>query len=220
MEDLIHLLKNYLSILVPPMRLEKIPDSNLISLNFKEYVMSAELINFGFSFNEASKDIVKADLTLVRERCKEFLMELCNQIQYLLPSNIDILQKISFLTPENATAQIKRPNITSLATSFRSICEDVDATISEWNTLHRSEWQNTEQPESYWLEVARNKNALGEARFSHIAKLATSLLSLSFSNATVERAFSIANIVKNKIRNRLAISSTDAIMRVRFYLQE
>ena len=82
------------------------------------------------------------------------------------------------------------------------------------------EWTNTEDPESYWIEVTQQKNALGEARFENISKLAIGLLSLPFSNATVERAFSLVNVIKNKIRNRLAIHSTDAILRVRFHLMD
>lgn len=218
MEDLVHLLRNCLSIIIPPMRLGKIPDRELISFDFEDYVMSEQFINFGYTFNEVSVGLGKTDVTHVRERCKDFIRELCKQIRYRLPSNIDILQKISFFTPENATAQVSQPDITILVSSFKTICKDCDATISEWNALHRIKWENTEDPESYWIEVAQNKNALGEARFGHISKLALALLSLPFSNATVERAFSIANVVKNKLRNRLTISSTDCIMRVRFHL--
>lgn len=222
MEDLLHLFRNYLSILIPPMRLEKVLDKDIISFKFQDYIMSADVINFGFSFTQAQVEIAveKKDISVVRERCRNFLIELCQQIQCRLPSNIEILQKICFLTPENATSQVRRPDITSLASSFKSIIcdDDVDSTVNEWNALHRIEWQHVEDPESFWIEVAENKNALDESRFSHIAKLALALLTLPFSNAAVERAFSLANIIKDKLRNRLAVSSADAIMRVRFYL--
>ena len=41
---------------------------------------------------------------------------------------------------------------------------------------------------------------------------------LAYSTATVERCFSVVNYVKNKHRNRLAMSTLDAIVRVRSYL--
>lgn len=218
MDDLLQLLKRYLSILIPPIRLEKIGNNELINLNFKDYVMSVDFQNFGYSFNEASVGMDKAELTNIRQRCSSFLIELCNQIQYRLPANIDILEKINFLTPENATSQVRKPDITALASNFKSICEDVDSTINEWNCLHRIEWTELEDSEAFWIEVSHNKNAVGETRFGNITKLAIALLSLPFSNAAVERAFSVVNIIKDKLRNRLSIISTEAILRVRFHL--
>lgn len=64
-----------------------------------------------------------------------------------------------------------------------------------------------------------HENARGEPRFKHISSLAVSLLSLPFSNASVERAFSIANVVKDKFRNRMAIETLDAILRIRFLIK-
>lgn len=218
MENLMCLLRNYLKMLIPPMRLEKVLHKDIISFNFEDYVMGADIINMGYSFSEAQVGVEKNKITIVRERCRNFLMELCRQIQCRLLSNVDILEKICLLSPENATAQFRRLDITILASNFKSVCEDVDSTVSEWDALHRIEWQHSEDPELFWIEVAENKNALGENRFSHIAKLALALLSLPFSNAAVERAFSLTNLIKDKLRNRLAISNADAIMRLRFHL--
>lgn len=84
-------------------------------------------------------------------------MELCRrQIQCRLPSNVDILKKICLLSPENATAQVRRPDITILASNLKSVCEDVDSTVSEWDALHRIEWQHSEDPDSFWIEVSEN----------------------------------------------------------------
>ncbi|CAH1113871.1 unnamed protein product [Psylliodes chrysocephalus] len=106
-----------------------------------------------------------------------------------------------------------------MSTSFKSLInEDVDATVSEWNALHRVEWEHPETAESFWVEVSENKNALDANRFERISKLALALLPLPFSNATVKRAFSLANLIKEKLRNRLAISSAESIIRLRFHL--
>jgi hypothetical protein len=45
------------------------------------------------------------------------------------------------------------------------------------------------------------------------------LLASPVSNATVERAFSIYNTVKNKIRNRLSLEMTQAVLMTRYYLK-
>ncbi|CAH1101933.1 unnamed protein product [Psylliodes chrysocephalus] len=181
MEGLLHLLRNYLSILIPPMHLEKVLDKDIFSFNFKDYVMSATIINFGYSFHEAQVGIERNDVSCVQERCRHFLIELCYQIQSRLPFNIEVLEKINLLTPENATSQVRRPDITTLTTSFKSLInEDVDATVSEWN---RVEWEHPETAESFWVEVSENKNTLDENWFERISKLALALLSLPFSNA-------------------------------------
>jgi len=41
------------------------------------------------------------------------------------------------------------------------------------------------------------------------------LLSLPFSNAAVERAFSIVNVVKDKLRNKMSVKMLEAILHVR-----
>ncbi|TGZ35073.1 Uncharacterized protein DBV15_08978 [Temnothorax longispinosus] len=46
------------------------------------------------------------------------------------------------------------------------------------------------------------------------------MLCLPFSNAVVERAFSIMNVIKNKLRNRMAVKTADAIMRIRFNMPQ
>lgn len=62
------------------------------------------------------------------------------------------------------------------------------------------------------------QNAGHEAKFGYISKLAIFLLSLPFSNASVERAFSIVGIIKDKLCNKMSINTADAIMRLRFLL--
>ncbi|CAH1109797.1 unnamed protein product [Psylliodes chrysocephalus] len=101
------------------MRLEKVLAKDIFSFNFKDYVMSATIINFGYSFHEAQVGIERNDVSCVQERCRHFLIELCYHIQSRLPSNIEVLEKINLLTPENATSQVKRPNITTLAAIFQ-----------------------------------------------------------------------------------------------------
>lgn len=62
------------------------------------------------------------------------------------------------------------------------------------------------------------KDAGETKRFENISKLVLALLSLPFSNASVECAFSIMNIVKDKLRNKMSIAMVQAIMHVRLTL--
>jgi len=64
-----------------------------------------------------------------------------------------------------------------------------------------------------------DKDSAGNYRFRNVGRLALSLLSLPISNATVERAFSVYNVIKNQIRNKLSLDIMQAIMMVRYYLK-
>lgn len=63
--------------------------------------------------------------------------------------------------------------------------------------------------------MLRFKNAGGDLAFENIARFALHVLSLPFSNAAVERVFSIMNAVKTKPRNRMQKDMLVAIMRIR-----
>lgn len=213
------LLINYLSILIPPAQLEKADKNNLSNYDFEKNIMDASFMNFGYSFNEKSEGIRDHELKDVKQRCKQFLIEICKQIQRRLPNNLKTLENCKLLSPKNATSQIK-PDITNLAKSFKTLCIDVDSTIQEWNALHRTTWNSTQHTEEFWVEVYNFKNAVGDRTFCHVSKLALGIMSLPFSNAVVERAFSQVAIIKDKLRNRLAINTAESILRVRYTMMD
>lgn len=218
LKDLNDLLYNYLKMLIPPVRLDKISKNDMSKFNFNDYTMSAQYIDFGYSFNAISQNIDNKEVVIVKNTCRDFLVKICSEIQKRIPDNIAVLETISFLSPEKATSQLK-PNLTSIAKAFKNVCGNVDFAIQEWEMIHRNEWANLDDPIAFWTEVSHFKNAINEPVYGHISRLALAVLSLPFSNAAVERAFSIANIIKDKLRNRMSIETADAIMRVRFSLK-
>ncbi|KYN12087.1 hypothetical protein ALC57_15754, partial [Trachymyrmex cornetzi] len=54
----------------------------------------------------------------------------------------------------------------------------------------------------------------GNKKFGNISKLVLGLLTLPFSNASVERTFSIVNIIKDKLRNKMSIKMVEAILHI------
>lgn len=108
-----------------------------------------------------------------------------------------------------------------LAKHFTNITVDVDQVENEWQSLHFVHWSkdcliNTVK---FWSEVSWATDASNNPRYGNISKLALSLLSLPFSNATVERLFSSMNVVHSKLRNRLHVRSTEAIQQIRYGLR-
>jgi hypothetical protein len=53
--------------------------------------------------------------------------------------------------------------------------------------------------------------------FPNISNFALKFLSIPFSNAVVERVFSVLNLVKCKIRNKMKIDTLDSILRIRIH---
>lgn len=159
------------------------------------------------------------EVKIIKERCRDFLICLCEQLQSRIPDNITLLEKINLLSPELATSQMK-PKITDLVAAFKNICKNVDSTVDEWNLLHIKQWSQLSTPEEFWAEVFEYQNSAGQQQFGNIARFSLAMLCLSFSNAVVERAFSIINIIKNKLRNRMAIITADAILRLRFNMPQ
>ena len=60
--------------------------------------------------------------------------------------------------------------------------------------------------------------ANGEKEYQHVSDLAMAILSKPVSNASVERLFSVMNVVKCKQRNAMGIGMLEVILTVRSYL--
>lgn len=217
LNDLNDLFFSTLQKIVVPQQLERVAERDLCEFPFKNFLMPVECVQFGYYFNELSSKCNAPILTDIKQRCRDFYIKLAEEFQKRVPNNVAILQKISLFTPENASRQFKA-DITDIASFFSKVCEDVEETNNRWMVLHRLEIKENSSND-YWSQVMEKTDAAGIGKFRNIAKLAVSLLSLPFSNASVERAFSIVNILKDKLRNRLNIETVDALMRIRFLIK-
>lgn len=217
-EDVNNLIYSNLQMLVIPTKLQRVSRYELASFDFKQNLMSLECINFGYEFNNLSANIRPEVLMDIKGRCSDFLIVLCSELQKRIPENIKILEKISTFSPESASSIVK-PDITEIASQFKnSVCPDIDAVTREWNLLHSAQVKNNESTERFWADVYSINDASGSKRFENISKLVLALLSLPFSNASVERAFSIVSIVKDKLRNKMSVAMLQAIMHIRLTL--
>lgn len=220
LEDLFLLYKNLLRRLVVPSQLEKLVDSELVEFNFKEHLMHTASIYFGYDFQNISQELEANDLSDVRERCKNFLCCLAEQIQKRLPDNLSILKTAADLHPKVATSQVK-PDIKPILNHIQRthIYGNKNDIESEWHQLSNKTWTSTTTSADFYFEVFNDCDAAGCKRFENISKFGLAFVTVPISNASVERAFSIYNIVKNKLRNRLSIEMLQSMMMVRFTLQ-
>ncbi|KYN22498.1 hypothetical protein ALC57_05109 [Trachymyrmex cornetzi] len=188
-DDLYEILYSLLQKIVIPQHLKKTRRQNLEHFEFRQYLMSTNCLNLGYEFNLTCTGRPAQNVKNIMHRCKDFLIELCSQLQQRLLENIDVLKSMSTFSPQLATSQI-------------------------WNLLHTVHISFT-STEDYWIGINEILNAGGQQRYGHICKLVLAILSLPFSNASVERMFSIMNIVKNKLRNKMSIKTTETILRLK-----
>lgn len=197
-------------------QLQKLDDSQLIDFDFQSHTMHIASLYFGCEFQCLAKNIDDKDLTDVRERCKKFLCCLADEIQKRLPENSSILKLMTNLHPKVAWSQVK-PNIGNIVSKFHRehvFGNKTDIEL-EWAQLQNKSWNILTNSAELYSEVYEDCDAAGSKRFGNIAKFALALLTSPVSNASVERAFSIHNVIKNKLRSRLSLEMLQSLMMVR-----
>ena len=220
LDDLLLMFSTLMQFVVIPAELSKCNLYDMPIFPFRNYLMPVRCIHLGFEFEQATAGIPNDVVIGVRDRCKDFIIELISQVQERLPENLKILFMINNLSASIALSQSK-PSITPLALHFKHVVNDISSIEVEWNSL-----QFVKFPENclgsvveFWTAVSLLTDAENKQRFGNISQLALSLFSLPFSNATVERLFSLMNIVHSKLRNRLHVSSVESILQIRYRLK-
>ncbi|MEN2496037.1 MAG: hypothetical protein MHMPM18_000608 [Marteilia pararefringens] len=149
------------------------------------------------------------------EKCSNFLLKLIAETEARCENSIASIRKIEFLKP----SYVANPK---LKTSFADFPENflkTDVAEEEYRRMATIDWYKEIKADSdklnpidFWSHVASNP------AFSNVGKYAMSLLTIPFFNAVVERIFSIAGSVKTKPRNRLSLSSLEAVVIVREFV--
>ena len=220
-------LKDYISELleqaVMPAALQSIKDNleNLSELSVARHLIPARAIYFGHKFSIIEMGIPQETAVLVREKCREFLLQIIVEVQKRLPDNIKLLSELSALSPEEAMKSNCR-TIIPVATHFRAVSGEPEHVEAQWKALRHENWQSVEEAghkgidrEKFWAEVGEKKMADGEPKYPNVHRLVTSLLTMPVSNAEVERLFSQMNCVKTGLRNRMQIAMLESILRIR-----
>lgn len=140
-----------------------------------------------------------------------------------LPSSVSALEKLRVFEPKKVLAAVHASNshLRLVLESLPAVA-DVENAITEYNILKKKEWVSAQQncPVKFWEEVLTDDESTDSSisRFSNILKFALAALSLPFSNASVERAFSVMGLVETKLRDRLFLKTVDAVMLVHLML--
>jgi len=166
-----------------------------------------------------NKHLVQDEEYNLRKRVITFVIALIEELKNRLPENLDIMNKISYLSYDVALNHNK-PSLVPILKFFGKKDDEIDIIENKWHMLHLIKWNATKDTKQFWYEVYNYKDASNENPFKSLASFAIMLLTLPISNAEVERLFSQLNLIKTKIRNKLSVTTTNSILRIRYGLKQ
>lgn len=177
------------------------------TVNSRGHAVVVENTNFGTEFSDISPPLE------VMQRCRFFLDELVLQLNGRLQHNLDCIMSLNLLSPTEIL--VNKPLFKNLPKNPLK----TDTVEEQYNQIDLINWKEfADEPtkmfaEDFWIMVLEKK---GE-KFAELARYSLLSLSISLSNATVERIFSQAGAVKTKLRNAITPENLDAFVRVRAY---
>lgn len=99
--------------------------------------MHIDSVYFGYDFENICATIKKEDRTDVKNKCFNFFITLCKQLQERLPDNIVTLEKYNIFRPEIATSQ-KKPEVIDIVNTFSRF--PIDVCQEEWQNISNKKW--------------------------------------------------------------------------------
>lgn len=195
------------------------------ALNDDSCYLHYDSVDYGSVFGVECCNVPQERLQLVKQRCLRFLSVLCKQLVVRLPSNVNLFETLHYFNPDECL-KTNQPCFSKLPQALIPSDVSSDVLKMEWEKLIWINWTEhfngmlPADSETFWSKVKNVKNASGESTFENISRYALRTLSLPFSNAAVERVFSVMNAVKTKPRNRMHTEMLVAIMRVRMGLRD
>ena len=151
----------------------------------------------------AYKNVGKEMINVCFQRCQQFLIELCFQLNERLPIDDPLVRQLRFLNPQLAVSGTI-PSIVDVAAKFPNVIylEKLQILDQEWRELSFDEQISeladkcaTSPTEEFWGNVALNE------KYRILGRFVKAMLCLPISNADCERVFSELNLIKTKQRN-------------------
>ena len=153
------------------------------------------------------------DVRLFYTHCRKFLIESVKQVMSRFDSG-DKFKFLSCLAPASAYA-LSPPTLVEVYNHLPYL-KDVanrEEAEAEWRSHSFNPGLNSDKNfQEYWTAVFKAKNQGQQKINPALTKVVTTLLSLPFSNAAVERVFSQLKLIKNDRRSALKQESLLALL--------
>ena len=129
-------------------------------------------------------------------------------------NSFDSIRKIGFVAPQFVLKSALKPKFKDLPLNIAKN----DKAEEEYRKLDLFDWKKELESDPFKMTATQFWTAIFKTDFlPNLCRYILSLLNLPFSNAIVERVFSIAGSIKTKSRNRLSVAKLDALVRIRTF---
>lgn len=229
-EEVSKLIRNICSdfMSVPYVKKCSISDLNPNNPLFSANMVSDERMYLGLKAMDTVHDLKSSGSTVKDEEitkyyhsCRQFLIESVKQIQARFSDDDGLHKILQCLRPQNAI-NLEPPSLSKLFDAIPQLSNFVDRkkTDEEWRSHHLLEELSSQLScTDYWNIVFSQRNAANLPCFPNLKVVMSTLLSLPFSNASVERCFSKLNLIKNKQRTKLKNETLKGLMHMIYHLK-
>lgn len=165
------------------------------------------------------------DLIEFKHKCREFLIEICNQIILRFSFNDEgtFLKEMDRIHPD-AVKSCKFQTIVPLYHRFKSYFSEneINDLDLEYREVRNMDLSNLVEKdfESFWQICLSNRAQSGQFIFPMLRKLMSLIFCLPHSSAAAERGFSAINLNKTKIRNKLENETLCGILHTKALLKK
>lgn len=210
-----------LSVIVTPngVRLAK-SSSSPLEFDFDPFLREHSTVHLGYKFQRDAPIVFStSELPAITSQLIDFITEIVRQIRKRLPDNLTVLRKANALEPSRVIGAPSFSDDVSLLAIFYERLEGVEVAVveAEWRRLVNIDLKSTNETplEDFWAEVTNIRSLEDHQSYPGLSKIASAVLCLPTSNASVERVFSVMATVKTKQRNRMFIRTLAAVIAVR-----
>ena len=168
-------------------------------------------------------NLPQQEINEIKVRCFNCLQTLLKEFIERMPSNLQIFHKMKLLSPVCCLNKQQKINFAELPLQPFFYGEDLNTVENQWRKLQLVNWEEEFRGNvpnnilKFWPIVFNYVDGAGQQIFKELATIVLRLLTFPLSNAAVERVFSIMNSVKTKVRNRLKLTTLEAIIRTKIF---
>lgn len=133
-------------------------------------------------------------------------------------AKLKVVKTYKQLSPSVCCNSMDQPNFSSIAKMLNPVLKtNIPKDLyEEWNDCFGKE--SGKNLNVFWCNVYSYKDSADSNPFKELAELVLNILYVPTSNACVERVFSIMNLTKTKIRNKMQYELLEALLRLNTYI--
>jgi hypothetical protein len=189
-----------------------------------------DIADFGYQTNTLLNEANcrNADKQEIKNRFFKFMIKLLKELISRMPTRIEIYKNIKLLNLACCLNTQQPVNFSDLPlTEFILPGKDRYPVENQWRKIVPIDWKtefvsnNFVAPNNvlqFWPVVHNYIDGSGQQIFKELSSVVLKMLSLPISKAVVERVFSVMNNVKPKVRNKMKLTTLNAIIITRIYL--